>query len=288
VDGIHRNRWSAWPGLRNLPCVYSHVALTNTVLANHTMGITVAANNTATLNGVLWFGNGTDTSGAGTITVSHAVTGDPAFATDGYHITVSSAAFDAGVDAGVTTDIDGDVRPKGSAPDLGADEISFTYVPPGSATNLVYTDSQGLTTTIQIPAGAVSETVALAYIPVDASPPPGFAFANHGFEMGVYWERGSAWLPGFTFNRPVTVTIHYSDQDVRVITDEHQLFLGWWTGDEWVDAFSTCDPHGSGALAPYLRDRERNVVGVPICHLSRFGLFGPTRRLVLPLVMRAK
>ena len=46
--------------------------------------------------------------------------GDPLFAADGYHLMAGSAAIDKGVDAGVTTDIDGD--PRDSNPDLGADE----------------------------------------------------------------------------------------------------------------------------------------------------------------------
>ena len=51
--------------------------------------------------------------------------GVPAFVDpDGgdYHIGPGSAAIDRGVDAGVTTDIDGDPLPIGPAPDIGADE----------------------------------------------------------------------------------------------------------------------------------------------------------------------
>ncbi len=54
--------------------------------------------------------------------------GDPAFALDDYYLTSSSAAIDAGVDAGVTTDIDGDARPWGEGYDIGADELRQRYV----------------------------------------------------------------------------------------------------------------------------------------------------------------
>jgi fibronectin-binding autotransporter adhesin len=106
----------------------STTALTNTILVSQTVGITATAGNTVTVNGVLWYGNGANTAGAGAIAVTHSITDDPAFAPDGYHLTAGSAAIDAGVDAGVTTDIDGEHRPQGSAPDLGADEISLRYV----------------------------------------------------------------------------------------------------------------------------------------------------------------
>ena len=105
------------------------VAMTNTIVATHTVGITVTDGNTATLEGVLWYSNTADYGGEGTITVTKAYTGDPAFAADGYHLTLLSEAIDKGVDAGVTTDIDGFRRPCGRAPDLGADEINCLYLP---------------------------------------------------------------------------------------------------------------------------------------------------------------
>jgi hypothetical protein len=98
----------------------STVTMTNTVLVSQGVGITVSAGSVATLDGVLWFGNGTNTGGAGTHPVSHAFTGNPAFAPDGYHLTVASAAINKGVNAGVTTDIDN--QPRFGLPDLGADE----------------------------------------------------------------------------------------------------------------------------------------------------------------------
>jgi hypothetical protein len=100
----------------------STVVLTNTILVSHTVGITVAAGSAATLESTLWFANGADSGGTGTINTTHDYTGDPAFAADGYHLRDSSAALDRGVDAGVTTDIDGEARPQGAGYDIGADE----------------------------------------------------------------------------------------------------------------------------------------------------------------------
>jgi hypothetical protein len=108
----------------------STVALTNTILVSHTVGITVTAGNTATLEGTLWgdgaWANTTDWGGAGHIATGTVnVRGIPAFVdpdNGDYHIGPGSAAIDAGVDAGVLTDIDGDARPIGPLPDIGADE----------------------------------------------------------------------------------------------------------------------------------------------------------------------
>jgi hypothetical protein len=118
---------------------YSNAILTNTILVSHTMGITVTAGNTATLEATLWgtdnWANLIDWGGTGKIITGSAnIWGDPAFvdpATDDYHITFGSAAVDAGVNAGVSTDIDGQVRPVGAAYDIGADEwgVSTIYLP---------------------------------------------------------------------------------------------------------------------------------------------------------------
>jgi len=70
--------------------------------------------------------------GAPTFIANNPLTGDPKLDAT-YHLRPGSAAIDAGVDAGVTTDIDGDVRPQGAAPDIGADEyhLHVTYLPSG-------------------------------------------------------------------------------------------------------------------------------------------------------------
>jgi uncharacterized repeat protein (TIGR01451 family) len=106
------------------------VAMTNTILVSHTVGITVAAGNTATLTATLW-GTGTwanlaDWGGAGTIITGTINIWDQLDFVDpdrgDYHIGPGSAAIDAGVPAGVIVDIDGESRLAGTAPDIGADE----------------------------------------------------------------------------------------------------------------------------------------------------------------------
>jgi uncharacterized repeat protein (TIGR01451 family) len=108
----------------------STVAMTNTILVSHTVGITVAAGNMATLTATLW-GTGTwanlaDWGGAGTVvTGTINLWDDPDFVDPDrgdYHIGPNSAAIDAGEPAGVTVDVDGEPRFAGTAPDIGADE----------------------------------------------------------------------------------------------------------------------------------------------------------------------
>jgi hypothetical protein len=45
-----------------------------------------------------------------------------------YRLNFTSAAIDAGADSGITTDIDGDLRPQGQGYDIGCDEYSGRWV----------------------------------------------------------------------------------------------------------------------------------------------------------------
>jgi hypothetical protein len=108
----------------------SKVALTNTILVSHTVGISVTLGSTVTLESTLWgneaWANGTNWDGGGTVNHTHDYTGTPAFVDPdigNYHLSSDSAAIDRGVNAGVTTDIDGETRPDGCFPDIGADEF---------------------------------------------------------------------------------------------------------------------------------------------------------------------
>jgi hypothetical protein len=111
--------------------VFSISSFTNTILTSHTNAITVATNNTVTLESTLWSGNITNWDGSGTIiTGTNNYTGSPAFVNPdagNYHLTFASAAINKGIDSGVTFDIDGQTRD--SRPDLGADEIQLVYLP---------------------------------------------------------------------------------------------------------------------------------------------------------------
>jgi hypothetical protein len=111
--------------------------MTNTILVKHEVGISVTVDSTATLEATLWatgtWANGTDWVSAGSLTTGTVnIWNDPGFVdptTRDYHITSASFALDAGVETGLTTDIDGHFRPFGAAPDIGADELLRIYLP---------------------------------------------------------------------------------------------------------------------------------------------------------------
>jgi len=118
LDGLFNSGVFAGYDIYGIP---SSIYMTNTLAVSHTVAIsTASAANTAVLNGVLWNGNGQNTGGGGTVTVTNAYTGDPDFVFEGFTIGANSTAINRGVPSPVSTDYAGDLRL--GMPDLGADE----------------------------------------------------------------------------------------------------------------------------------------------------------------------
>jgi hypothetical protein len=115
--------------------IVSTVRMTDTLFADHTVGLTITAappffTNTVVLDTTLWDGAGLLAGGDGDLTLINTHVGDPAFTTDGYHLTPASDAVDLGIDAGVRADLDGQPRPMRAGFDIGADELGFrAYLP---------------------------------------------------------------------------------------------------------------------------------------------------------------
>jgi peptide/nickel transport system substrate-binding protein len=151
-----------------------------------------------------------------------------------------------------------------------------------STLNFAY--ASGATTTVQMPAGAVSETSAIVFTPdvaVAESHPGGFRLAGLTFDLQVC--QGGECLPSYAFDSPVTATLHYQDADVAGVIEE-ELYLYTWNGSAWVDAVLDC----GWPLTAYQRFPEENRLVVPLCHLTHFALVGGMRNAYLPLVVRNK
>ena len=100
------------------------LALTNNLIYSHTYGLYATTGSTATLDHTLFYGNASgDTGGSGLVVQTSSITGQHPLLSADYHLLQGSPAINAGVAIPwIVTDIDGQSRPEGAAPDIGADE----------------------------------------------------------------------------------------------------------------------------------------------------------------------
>jgi hypothetical protein len=164
------------------------LAMTNTIISNHSTGINVTGGNTVTVDSILWHNTSTTVSQAGgsVVSVQNQLTGNPAFAADGYHLTYDSTAQDAGVSTNVNDDIDGQTRTDGS-PDLGVDElavslsINYQTGAPGSYFTLMGSGYPPNDTAVLTLNGR-----SLGTIPTDANGDFTFLLNSTGADEGAY------------------------------------------------------------------------------------------------------
>jgi hypothetical protein len=147
---------------------------------------------------------------------------------------------------------------------------------------LIITDTQGLTTTIQIPPGAVTRTTWITITPIllPTEPiSPGLHFAGHAFDLDAYWD--GQLITNFIFETTVTVTVHYSDADVAGI-DEKTLELY-----RWVTPPGSWQVIGARQGEGQSLDTVNNVLTAWLLGLSHFGNMGVARSYIyLPIVIR--
>ena len=144
-----------------------------------------------------------------------------------------------------------------------------------------FANPQGGTSTLEVPAGAVSAPSEVVYTPdivVEENQPGGFALADITFDLQVC-QDGEC-LSDYIFATPVTLTLEYSDADVAGLIED-ELYLYTWDGSDWVDAVTDC----GWPLTAYGRYLDENRLVVPLCHFTEFALVGDTNRVYLPLVM---
>ena len=135
--------------------VPSWPTFTNTIISGQATALWVNSSSNSTLQNkvvmayTLWSGNTTDIAGAGTVTHTQDLYGDPLYVSKGtppndmtsYHIRTNSPAVNAGTTVSLTLpgtdlllDIDAQLRPSGQGMDIGADEVvtdpfSVCFVP---------------------------------------------------------------------------------------------------------------------------------------------------------------
>jgi len=199
------------------------VTMSNTILVSHTVGIHVAAGETATLEATLWgdgaWANATDWSGAGTlVTETVNVWSDPAFVdpdAGDYHIAPDSAALDAGVDAGITVDMDGEPRPAGSGYDIGADEFPAALTVTKNAHPDPVQAGQPLTYTIWVTnTGSVDLDAAITdTLPTQVTPSEALTWTRTILAPDGVWSETVVVTAQWSYAGPLTNT-------VQVTTDE--------------------------------------------------------------------
>ncbi len=156
------------------------------------------------------------------------------------------------------------------------------WVEPEVGGTLVYTDSNGLTTRLEVPGGAVKDTTLIQYTPMPtvSGQVSGFLFARHAFQLEAFVN--GVLQPGFVFLKPTTITIHYADADVKDMNKSVLLLHTWEEDNEkWVPV-ETCGDWPGG----YRHYPANNVLQVQICHLSKFALFGEKPTILLPVIRK--
>jgi Leucine-rich repeat (LRR) protein len=125
------------------------------------------------------------------------------------------------------------------------------------------------------PAGALITDTTFTFMPQPAPhhAHPGLGFAHDSFALTAEDAFGN---PVTAFNLPVTVTLTYTDADFGGMP-EASLGLYYWDGaaSAWTDAVTTCPGN-------YTRDPVGNLLALPLCHLTEFGVFGTPMRVFLP------
>lgn len=149
---------------------------------------------------------------------------------------------------------------------------------PGVAATLTFNDTQGLPTTLHLPAGAVDEALTLVVQPVIPSSVAGYAPAAHAVVLSVL--RAGLPLPDYTFLQPITLSLTYSAADLGGRAAQELLIL-WQRQSQWVEAPASCTPPTA-----YTRDLSANRLALDICAVGPYQLMTFAPVIFLPVALR--
>ena len=157
---------------------------------------------------------------------------------------------------------------------LDASQPVSVTLQPEAAANLALRTPQGQFISLALPAGAVTETTTLEFSqPLTVTPLISYTLLGAAFDLSAY--RNGQPLADFAFQGPVNLSVSY---DGATGLHEATLSLYTWDGGAWVEA----------ACGDYQRSAWGNWLSAPVCHLSRFAVFGqpPAAVVYLPVVSR--
>jgi len=164
----------------------SQVTLTHNIIANQTVGISRTSDTVVTAQSTLFDGNGSKyNAGVGS---ANEVSGPAALRAD-YHLKNWSAAIDRATPlAWVTADVDGDVRPFGAQPDVGADEAScnrYVLSPDGSDGGRDCSDEAHPCRTVQYALSQAADGDAICVADHSLQPGPSVYLGTHTVSKSV-------------------------------------------------------------------------------------------------------
>ncbi len=215
--------------------------LANNIVVSHNVGISATAGATLIASHTLLWGNNDDPVSSTTVILAPPLFVDPA--RQDYHLLPDSPAVDAGTDVGVNSDVDGDPRPTGPLPDVGADEFPAALSVTKQASPDPVRSGAQLTYTIYVTnTGNVTLTATIT----DALP-------NHVTPTGTCTWTPTIAAPGGVWIQTVVVTVE-SDYAgplanvVQVTTDEGAT--GVYTNTLAPDLAVTKQAHTGGSTPP--------------------------------------
>ena len=157
--------------------------------------------------------------------------------------------------------------------------MNGSLVPSDTQTTLSYDTGSGLETVVDVPAGALTETVLLGLNDLSTinTAPQGYAFAGRVLSLGAYLPGGTP-LADLHFNQPLTLTLEYT---AGLGLRDETFILAYWDGTAWEEISQSCPGEG------YAHDPAARQVRLPLCHPGVFALFSqPGYRFFLPVAQR--